>query len=118
MLRERADAIANKLIGSSLVGLSTLFFIAASTGAGRTPELALMPALGFGITGLWMLLRRHRAMPAATPELALEVQKLRETLTHVQIELDGTQTQVERLIEERVFLERLLKERVEAKQLP
>jgi hypothetical protein len=46
------------------------------------------------------------------------VQKLRETLTHVQIELDGTQTQVERLIEERVFLERLLKERVEAKQLP
>src|SRR5687768_4485511 len=106
-MSNRTETIVNKLIGAGLIGLSTTFFIAMSVGE-AIRQLGIIPGVGFGISGLWMVLRRERREPPAAAPATAELQQIREALAHLQIELDGTQTQVERLVEERVFLERLL----------
>ena len=111
------ETIVSKLMGAGLVGLSTVFFIAGVGGGAARPLAAMVPALAFGVSGLWMLLRREPSAPALPAALTSEVQQLRETLQQVQLDLDTTQTQVERLIEERVFLEKLLQDRPPSKEL-
>jgi hypothetical protein len=111
------ETIVSKVMGAGLVGLSTVFFIAGIGGGAARPLAAMVPALAFGVSGLWMLLRRDSSEQALPPTLATEVQQLREAVQQVQLELDSTQTQVERLVEERAFLEKLLQERPPAKEL-
>lgn len=97
----KTGEILNRLVGAAMIAVSIPFFINA------TVTHWSLPALFFGIGGLW-LAARHDPAPPANPELQGRVDELAERLAATQLELTGTQRLVEELRQEREFMRELV----------
>jgi hypothetical protein len=89
-----------------------MFFIGLANGKFDSPAFAILPAIGFGVAGVTLLLRGPRQRVNEIDAAAVEkMKRLEQSMAEMQVEIDNTQVAVKRLKEERAFMDRLLMER-------
>src|SRR3954470_14067465 len=102
----------SKFTGAVLTFFSTIFFFGMANGKFDNPGFAIIPALGFGVVGVTLLLRPSRPKVTEIDGAAVDkMKRLEQSILDMQVEIDNTQMSVKRLKEERAFMERLLMER-------
>ena len=99
----KGSEILSRIIGAGSMFASMIFF----GQMGGTHEY-LLPGIFFGVSGLFMVIRRgERQVALPDPETQHRLAQLAEGLTATQQELAATQERLERLNEERDFLRQL-----------